>query len=144
MVGAVRYRFLVVLTLAAAVLVSLGIIAFVTSAGAIRWVGAALALFGLVAWAWGLVDGDALAYVIGMIAAALLVTVFALWALRVHPYRPEARTTPPPRKAFILMNLKSGGGKVRTFNLDDGAREWVRESRISSQGSTWPKRSSGR
>ena len=49
--------------------------------------------------------------------------MFALWALRVHPYRPEARTTPPPRKPFILMNPKSGGGKVRTFNLDGVARE---------------------
>ena len=121
-VGALRYPFAVVLTLAAAVLVTLGIIAFVTSAGAFRWVGAALALFGLAAWVWGLVDGDALGYVIGMIAADLLATMFALRALRVHPYRPEARDTPPPRKAFILMNPKSGGGKVRTFNLDGEAR----------------------
>jgi diacylglycerol kinase family enzyme len=121
-VGALRYPFAVVLTLAAAVLVTLGIIAFVTSAGAFRWVGAVLALFGLVAWVWGLVDGDALGYVIGMIAADLLATMFALRALRVHPYRPEARTTPPPTKAFILMNPKSGGGRVRTFNLDGEAR----------------------
>ena len=121
-VGALRHPFAVVLTLAAAVLVTLGIIAFVTSAGAFRWVGAGLALFGLVAWVWGIVDGDALGYVIGMIAADLLATMFALRALRVHPYRPEARTTPPPRKAFILMNPKSGGGKVRTFNLDGEAR----------------------
>jgi diacylglycerol kinase family enzyme len=121
-VGALRYPFAVVLTLAAAVLVTLGIIAFVTSAGAFRWVGAVLALFGLVAWVWGLVDGDALGYVIGMIAADLLATMFALRALRVHPYRPEARTTRPPTKAFILMNPKSGGGKVRTFNLDGEAR----------------------
>ena len=121
-VGALRHPFAVVLTLAAAVLVTLGIIAFVTSAGAFRWVGAGLALFGLVAWVWGIVDGDALGYVIGMIAADLLATMFALRALRVHPYRPEARTMPPPRKAFILMNPKSGGGKVRTFNLDGEAR----------------------
>ena len=122
-VGALRFPFAVVLTVAAAVLVTLGIIAFVTSAGAIRWVGAALAVFGVVAWVWGIIDGEALGYVIGMIAADLLATMFALWALRVHPYRPEARSTPPPRKPFILMNPKSGGGKVRTFNLDGVARE---------------------
>ena len=81
-----------------------------------------MALFGLVAWVWGIVGGDALGYVIGMIVADLLATMFALRALRVHPYRPAARTTPPPRKAFILMNPKSGGGKVRTFNLDGEAR----------------------
>lgn len=122
-VGVLHYPFAVVLTLVAATLVTLGVLVFVTSAGSIRWAGAALALFGLVAWVWRLVDGDALRYVIGMIAADLLATVFALWALRVHPYRPEARITPPPRQPFILMNPKSGGGKVREFDLDGGARK---------------------
>lgn len=121
--GAVRYPLVVLLTLAAAMLITVGVVAFVTSAGRIRWGGAALASSAFVAWIWALVDGEALPYVVGMIAADVLATAFALRALRVRPHRPEARTTPRPTKPFIVMNPKSGGGKVRAFDLDGRASE---------------------
>jgi hypothetical protein len=123
LIGLFQHVFAITLSLVAAVLVVEGIILFVTSAGRKRWLGLAVALAGLVAWIWNLIDGEAIPYVIAMILTDVLATVLALLALHPRPYRPEATDTPSPTKPFIVMNRKSGGGKVERFNLDGKAKE---------------------
>ncbi len=41
----------------------------------------------------------------------------------VTEYAPEEHQTPPPRRPFLIMNPKSGGGKVDRFGLVDKAKE---------------------
>jgi diacylglycerol kinase family enzyme len=98
-----------------------GAILIVTTSGATRWVGAALGVGGVITWIWILIDGDAIGSVVGMIGAGLITTVLTLWALHPVSYRPPGEWTPVPSKPFILMNPRSGGGKVKRFDLDKKA-----------------------
>jgi diacylglycerol kinase family enzyme len=47
----------------------------------------------------------------------------AAFAGLVAEYAPEEHPTPPPRRPFLIMNPKSGGGKVGRFDLVNKARE---------------------
>jgi diacylglycerol kinase family enzyme len=123
LIGVFEHPFAITLSLVAAVLIVEGAILFVTSAGRRRWVGLALVVVGVVAWIWILIDGEASPYVIAMILTDALTTWLALLALHPRPYHPEATNAPSPSKPLIVMNRKSGGGKVERFNLDGKARE---------------------
>lgn len=123
LLGILEHPLTITLSLVAAVLVVEGVILFVTSASRNRWAGLALVLVGVVAWIWILIDGGAIPYVVAMILTDALATVLTLLALRPRPYRPPATNTPPPSKPFIVMNRRSGGGKVERFDLDGKARE---------------------
>jgi diacylglycerol kinase family enzyme len=100
-----------------------GVILVVTTSGTTRWVGAAVAIGGVVAWIWIVIDGDLINSVVAMIVMGVLTTVLTLLALRPVPYRPPAAQVPAPTRPFILMNPRSGGGKVDRFDLDGKARK---------------------
>jgi diacylglycerol kinase family enzyme len=123
LVGLVLHPLVIALSSVAAALVVEGVILIVTTAGSRRPTGAAIAIVGVVAWVWILIDGDAFGFVVGIIVGTAISTVLTVWALRPRPYRPPGREPPAPAKPFILMNPRSGGGKVRTFDLDTKARD---------------------
>ncbi len=107
----------------AAALLMLGIVVFLTRATPVRWAGAVLFVGAVAAWVWALIHGEALAYVVGMIIAVFVSMLATLWVLRPRAYHPPARRVAPPRHAFLLMNPKSGGGKVQQFHLVARATE---------------------
>ena len=59
-------------------------------------------------------------------AAWLLATVTARWALAGNPAdwrMPEHPAEPPARHPYLIMNPKSGGGKVEKFDLKHKAED---------------------
>ncbi|HTG48596.1 MAG TPA: diacylglycerol kinase family protein [Actinomycetota bacterium] len=92
-----------------------------TSRGGRRVFGVALASAGMVGLVVLVVAGDAVGAVLAVLVGGVLTTILSLLALRPEPYRPPVARTPPPSKPFFLMNPKSGGGKVRSFDLDGKA-----------------------
>ena len=123
LLGVVQHPLIVALSFVAVIAVFEGVIFLVTTSGRTRWVGAAVAIAGIIAWIWIVIDGDVINAVVAMIIAGLLTTVLTLLALRPVPYSPPAAQVPPPARPFILMNPRSGGGKVERFDLDGKARE---------------------
>ena len=121
--GLIQHPLVIALSFVAVVAVFEGVIFVVTTSSRTRWGGAAVAIAGVVAWIWILIDGDVIIFVVAMIGAGLLTTVLTLWALRPVPYRPPAERTSVPTRPFILMNPRSGGGKVKRFDLDGKTRE---------------------
>jgi diacylglycerol kinase family enzyme len=122
LVGLTLHPFVIVLSSVAVALALGGVILIVTTAGARRFLGGAIALVGVVAWIWILVDGDAILFAVAIPVGTDVSTFLALLALRPRPYRPPAREQPTPSKPFILMNPRSGGGKMTKFELDTKAR----------------------
>ena len=96
---------------------------FLTHRGVVRWVAAGIAVAAPVAVAL-LFLGRGLIWVV--VVYALLVSAAAAagrGALAVTgPSGPTEYDTDPPRRAFLIMNPRSGGGKVEKFNLADRAR----------------------
>ncbi len=99
-----------------------GVILIVTTAGARRVLGGAIAVVGVISWIWILVDGDAILFAVAIPVGTAVSTLLTLLALRPRPYRPPAREQPTPSKPFIVMNPRSGGGKMKKFELDTKAR----------------------
>jgi diacylglycerol kinase family enzyme len=120
--GVVQHPLVIGASFLAVIGVLEGVILVVTTGSPRRLFGAAFVGVSVIALIWILIDGNAIDSVIGMILAGLVTTILALRALRPRPYRPPALPTPPPRKPFILMNPRSGGGKVERFDLDGKAR----------------------
>jgi diacylglycerol kinase family enzyme len=118
-----QHPLIIALSFVAVAAVFEGVIFVVTTSTRTRWVGAAVAIAGVIAWIWILIDGDVINSVVAMILAGLLTTVLTLWALRPVPYRPPAERTSVPTRPVVLMNPRSGGGKVKRFDLDGKARE---------------------
>jgi diacylglycerol kinase family enzyme len=123
LVGLVLHPLVIALSSVAAALVVEGVILVVTTAGTRRPIGVAVAIVGAIAWVWVLVDGEAFGFVVGIIVGTAISTFLTVWALRPRPYRPPGREPPAPAKPFILMNPRSGGGKVKKFALDTKARD---------------------
>jgi diacylglycerol kinase family enzyme len=123
LLGLIRYPLAIVVSFVAVTALFEGAIFVVTTSSKGRWAGVALAGAGIVAWIWILIDGDAINFVLWMIGAGLLTTVLTLQALRPVPYQPPAERMPAPSKPFIVMNPRSGGAKVKRFDLDRKARE---------------------
>ncbi|MGA9161795.1 MAG: hypothetical protein WB297_13150, partial [Actinomycetota bacterium] len=99
-----------------------GVVMVVTNRGPRRALGAVIAGAGLIVCIGVLIAGDALASVGGVFVAGVIATILAVLALRPRPYRPPAQPASSPRKPLILMNPRSGGGKVKRFDLDGKAR----------------------
>jgi diacylglycerol kinase family enzyme len=55
-----------------------------------------------------------------LVAAAIAAARLALTPVAAGPGIPE-RAVPPPRRAFVIMNPRSGGGKVAKFGLKERA-----------------------
>ena len=123
LVGLILHPAVILLSTVAVALAVAGVILIVTAPGIKRLLGAATAVAGVVAWVWILVDGDAIVFVIAIAVGTAVATPLAVIALRPEPYRPPARQAPVPGKPFILMNPRSGGGKVERFQLDTKARD---------------------
>jgi len=119
--GLILHPLVIVWSSAAVALVVAGVVLLVTTPGIRRLLGGAAAVAGVIAWIWILVDGDAILFIVAIAVGTAVSTPLALLALRPEPYRPPARETPPPSKPFILMNRRSGGGKVEKFELDTKA-----------------------
>jgi diacylglycerol kinase family enzyme len=99
-----------------------GVILVVTTHGSRKMLGGVLDMAAVIVLVAVLILGDAIGVVLAMIASGLITTILALAALRRHAYGPSAERTPPPRRPFIVMNRRSGGGKVQRFDLDAKAR----------------------
>lgn len=96
---------------------------FLAHRGVLRWLAALV----LVAAPAGIIAVYVIAGLTWDVAAALglgVVSVLAgRWSLRNDrpPAGPKERATPPPEHAFLIMNPRSGGGKVGKFGLRDKA-----------------------
>jgi diacylglycerol kinase family enzyme len=99
-----------------------GVVLLVTTRGPRRALGGVIAGSGLIVCIGVLIAGDALGSVGGVFVAGVITTILAVLALRPHGYRPPAQPASSPTKPFILMNPRSGGGKVKRFDLDGKAR----------------------
>jgi diacylglycerol kinase family enzyme len=91
--------------------------------GLVRWLAAALAVavpLGLLAlfMSYGLVRYVALQF--GLLALAVVAGRAALRREAI-PERLREHEVPPPRRPFLIMNPRSGGGKVARFRLKDKA-----------------------
>ena len=96
---------------------------FVSNRGVLRWVGAVLAVAAPTAvFVLYIARGVlwAVLVMLGLIAAALAAAWASLMRARPVDKMPE-HTTAPPHHPFLVMNPRSGGGKVRRFDLDTKA-----------------------
>ncbi|KUL28145.1 diacylglycerol/lipid kinase family protein [Actinoplanes awajinensis] len=91
---------------------------------------------GLLRWVAGLIVVLAPLVVAVLYARARLIWVVVLFgllwagavaagrrALAVTDGGPDAVVTPPPHRPYLIMNPRSGGGKVGRFHLDERARD---------------------
>jgi diacylglycerol kinase family enzyme len=110
---------LVLVGLAGLALTMAGVWWALTNKGLIRWLAVAAAVVVLV-----LYMGRGLLWVV-LVAIGLLVLAVAAGraALRrdAIPERMPEHQVPPPRRPFLIMNPRSGGGKVVRFDLKDKA-----------------------
>ncbi|MFI1524853.1 diacylglycerol/lipid kinase family protein [Kitasatospora cineracea] len=93
--------------------------------GPVRWLGVLLAVAAPVGAVVLYVGGGTWPWVLGAVAlwaAGLWLARAALRAAGRSREMPE-REVDPPRKAVLIMNPKSGGGKVEKFHLAERARE---------------------
>jgi diacylglycerol kinase family enzyme len=114
---------MIVIGVIGAVLVVAGIYTFLARRGVLRWIAAAvvvltpvaiLVLFALHNLIW-----------VALVSVALIVLAAgagrrALTPAAAGPGMP-AREVPPPKRAFLIMNPRSGGGKVVKFSLKEKA-----------------------
>jgi diacylglycerol kinase family enzyme len=96
---------------------------FLAHRGMLRW----LAGIVLVAAPAGILAVYVIAGLVLDVLVTLALAVISLLAARLAlrsdhvPPGPPERATPPPRHAFLIMNPRSGGGKVGKFGLKDKA-----------------------
>jgi diacylglycerol kinase family enzyme len=101
---------------------------FLGHRGPVRWVGAVLAVAAPVAVLVVYGRNDLL-WVVAVTVVLLVVAAAAAGAALVDPDRdassegPEGREVPPPRRPVLIMNPRSGGGKVVRFGLVEAARQ---------------------
>jgi diacylglycerol kinase family enzyme len=96
---------------------------FLSNRGIVRWLGALVAVAAPIAAVAVYISQNLLlpiivvVVLIGAVAAAARAAV-----VRAKPptHMPE-RETPPPRRPYVIMNPRSGGGKVAKFDLKDRA-----------------------
>src|SRR5215475_2632834 len=114
---------MIVIGVIGAVLVVAGVYTFLAHRGVLRWIAAAvvvltpvaiLVLFALHNLIW-----------VALVSVALIVLAAsagrrALTPAAAGPGMP-GREVPPPKRAFLIMNPRSGGGKVAKFSLKEKA-----------------------
>jgi len=105
---------------AAAVVSLAAVFLFLTRRGIWRWLSLAVFILAPVAVIVVYAFRDLLWVAVASAAAWLLATVTARWALAGNPVdwrMPEHPAQPPARHPYLIMNPKSGGGKVEKFDL---------------------------
>ncbi|MES5817864.1 diacylglycerol kinase family protein [Streptomyces sp. RG80] len=110
-----------------------GAVGLALAAAGLWWT---LTLRGPLRWAAALLAVAVPAALVALFAATLfwaLPVSLALWGVAVwsgryalrgtgeHRVRVKERRTPPPRRPFLIMNPRSGGGKVGRFGLEEKA-----------------------
>jgi diacylglycerol kinase family enzyme len=120
-----RGLWLVLLTAGTAVVVVAALFWFLLQRGALRWLALTLAIAAPVALL-GVFVADRLLWV-AVLAAGLLAVGIAAAHAALRPDRSEWVLTtadaPPPHQPFLVMNPRSGGGKVARFRLRERAEE---------------------
>jgi diacylglycerol kinase family enzyme len=120
-----RGLYLVLLTAATVVVVVAASFWFLLQRGALRWLALALAVLTPVA-VLVLFAVNRLLWVAAL-AAALMVAGVAAARVALAPARSEwtlpVTATPAPQRPFVIMNPRSGGGKVERFHLKERAEE---------------------
>jgi diacylglycerol kinase family enzyme len=99
---------------------------FLSNRGVVRWLSAALAVASPIVVIVLYVSRNLLwAVVLVVVLAAAAVAAARAALVRAAPAADTAgmpeRMTPPPSRPFLIMNPKSGGGKVGRFRLDEKA-----------------------
>src|SRR5271165_5370354 len=112
--------------LAAAAVSLAAVFLFLTRRGIWRWLSLAVFILAPVAVIVVYAFRDLLWVAVASAAAWLLATVTARWALAGNPAdwrMPEHPAEPPARHPYLIMNPKSGGGKVEKFDLKRKAED---------------------
>ncbi|WP_030442201.1 diacylglycerol/lipid kinase family protein [Actinoplanes subtropicus] len=97
---------------------------FLTHRGVLRWVAAAVAVAAPVTVTIVYAVASLIWVVVGFALLWAGMVVAGRAALRhSHHDRPAEFDAPPPARPFLIMNPKSGGGKVARFDLEQRARK---------------------
>src|SRR5271165_5352828 len=99
---------------------------FLSQRGIRRWLSLAVFVLAPIAVIVVYAFRDLLWVAVASAAAWLLATVTARWALAGNPTdwrMPENPAEPPARHPYLIMNPKSGGGKVEKFDLKRKAED---------------------
>jgi diacylglycerol kinase family enzyme len=94
---------------------------FLARRGLVRWLAAVVLIAAPVAVAVMYVRAELL-WVVAVTVALWAAALAAGRAALVAPIRPAEYEVAPPRRPFLIMNPRSGGGKVGRFHLADRAR----------------------
>jgi diacylglycerol kinase family enzyme len=114
---------MVVIGVVGAFLVVAGVYLFLAHRGVLRWIAAAVVILTPIA----IVVLFALNNLIwvALVSVALIVLAAGAGRRALTPAAPgagmPAREVPPPKRAFLIMNPRSGGGKVTKFGLKEKA-----------------------
>lgn len=111
----------------AALLAAAALFTSLTRRGAGRVVASLIALLAVVAVVVILVSADALREMVLFVAVVVIAILTSRYALAADPAAlrdrpPPGRRVAPPKHPVLLMNPKSGGGKVEKFDLVEEAR----------------------
>jgi diacylglycerol kinase family enzyme len=92
---------------------------FLSTRGAVRWVAAVIAIAAPITAIWVYIDRGVLLPILAVVVLLVVAGIAARAALATGGGAASAieRETPPPRRPFIIMNPRSGGGKVTKFDL---------------------------
>ena len=119
---------------------------FLARRGVLRWVSLAVFVLAPIAVIVVYAFRDLLWVAVVLAAAWLLASLTARLALAGHrtDWRmPERPAQPPARHPYLIMNPKSGGGKVAKFDLKRKAEDLGAEVFLiggsASSPSTWPR-----
>jgi diacylglycerol kinase family enzyme len=116
---------LVLFTAVAAAVVVASLFWFLLHRGPVRWLAVALAVATPVTLLAVFVANGLLW--VAVLGAVLLVAGVAAAHTALRPHRSEwalpVTDAPPPRRPFVIMNPRSGGGKVGRFRLREQAEE---------------------
>jgi diacylglycerol kinase family enzyme len=97
---------------------------FLTHRGVVRWIAAAVAVATPLVVTLLVAEADLFRVVLAAVVLWVVAGGAGAAALRGLDAEagPEERETPPPRHPFLIMNPRSGGGKVARFDLARKAR----------------------
>jgi diacylglycerol kinase family enzyme len=96
---------------------------FLSNRGVVRWLGALVAVAAPIAVIAVYISRDLLLpiIIVVVLAGAAIAAARAALVRAKPPTRMPERETPPPRRPYVIMNPRSGGGKVGKFDLKDKA-----------------------
>jgi diacylglycerol kinase family enzyme len=96
---------------------------FLSHRGIVRWLGALVAVAAPIAVVVVYISRDVLLpiIVVVVISGAAVAAARAALVRANPPTRMPERETPPPRRPYVIMNPRAGGGKVAKFDLKDRA-----------------------